>query len=641
MQFGASAGGLGSRSPAVVATKTLALPPLSLRIGLSRMSKNGAFYLLPPTAHGPLASSTSAPAVPSMRIGSGLNQLLFASDSKDSLTLGSQRLSARDYVSPSTGRLLASPTRLTVPFTPAIVSWSSCHTRLLSEYHFSQSSGFLFMCFQIPESGPVIQPVVVTANSPNLQDMLAAVQPAPEPPVVKVSSSASAVKKLVVRIDSPQDQQAKKRKSGEKDSSEVETKPTLDEKTPESSRQKDKSSVPAKKPAQEKPSTWSPEQPKSTMSKIKKRSTSRRRSNTKLTVGVKAGHGNVLVFWTDICSYLDIPRRPLPLHSISTIGLLHIYCHALSLHSSVARTLFHYLRHRRQRAPFATSHTMWVQHVQIDTFTPHIESFPPPLPPSASASGDFCPPRFPALRRMSRYANSSTSTLAPPECCNRVVYTIADGSWIEATIRNYYRIVFALLRGSSSRRGLPLELVTYICRYAGFTSLHLNKSLSDHLQCQRFQSLSLPSWVRKSERPKTMNTVLVSGQISAQTLRTLGKVEIVATRSRGCRRRAPRGHWNNFSIKIRRQAGPNSNAEFGQDISEMTWPCFEAASKGRTDQRRAIIDQSHEIWDYFQPGDRIEVAQNDHIWNLPEHGYEVVIRVWDLWGPTSNVLALA
>ncbi|KAG9076045.1 hypothetical protein FRC06_009744 [Ceratobasidium sp. 370] len=137
-----------------------------------------------------------------------------------------------------------------------------------------------------------------------------------------------------------------------------------------------------------------------------------------------------------------------------------------------------------------------------------------------------------------------------------------------------------------------------------------------------------------------MNMVLMSGQISAQALRPLGKVEIVAKRARGCQRRASRGHWNNFFIKIHRQADSNSNPEFGKDISEMTWPCFEATSKGRTDQRRAIIDQSHEIWEYFQPGDRIEVVQNDYVWNIPEHGYEVVIRVWDLWEPSPNVLAL-
>ncbi|KAG9081673.1 hypothetical protein FS749_007475 [Ceratobasidium sp. UAMH 11750] len=255
--------------------------------------------------------------------------------------------------------------------------------------------------------------------------------------------------------------------------------------------------------------------------------------------------------------------------------------------------------------------------------------------------------RFPAVRlanfrqhRLLRYAKNSASASQLLDCCNCVVYA-ANKSQIEATIRNYYRIIFALVRGTDNRRGLPLELVTYIYRYAGFTSPHLNESLSDHLQCTRFPALSLPPWIHSSEHPKTMNMVLLSSQISAQELRALGKMEIVAKRSPGSRRRMPRGHWNNFFIKIHRQADSNSNPESGKDLSEMTWPCFEVTSKGKGDQRRATIDQSHEIWDYFQPGDRIEVVHDDYIWNIPEQNYEVVIRVWDLWESSSNVLALA
>ncbi|KAG8715148.1 hypothetical protein FRC08_010934 [Ceratobasidium sp. 394] len=244
-------------------------------------------------------------------------------------------------------------------------------------------------------------------------------------------------------------------------------------------------------------------------------------------------------------------------------------------------------------------------------------------------------------RRMSRYGSSSASASHTPECCNGLATIAADESQIKTSIHSYYRVIFALARGAGRRRGLPLELVTYIYRYAGFTSPHLNQSLSDHLQCTRFSPLSLPSSFRKSKRPKTMNMVLMTSQVSAQALRALGKVEIVAKRSPGSRRRMPRGHWNNFFIKIHRQADSNSNPESGKDLSEMTWPCFEPTSKGKSDQRRAIIDQSHEIWDYFQPGDRIEVVHDDYIWNIPEQSYEVVIRAWDLWEPSSNVLALA
>jgi hypothetical protein len=78
--------------------------------------------LAPPNnMEGPLSSSTSAPAVASM-IGSGLNRLLFTSDSCDSLSLNAQKPYHQNRLSPSTGRLLASPARLSVPFTPAMSS---------------------------------------------------------------------------------------------------------------------------------------------------------------------------------------------------------------------------------------------------------------------------------------------------------------------------------------------------------------------------------------------------------------------------------------------------------------------------------------------------------------------------------------
>lgn len=72
--------------------------------------------MLAPPVNSILASSTSAPAVASM-IGSGLNALLFTSETRDGLALAAQGASSLQ-VSPSTGRLLASPARLQVPITP-------------------------------------------------------------------------------------------------------------------------------------------------------------------------------------------------------------------------------------------------------------------------------------------------------------------------------------------------------------------------------------------------------------------------------------------------------------------------------------------------------------------------------------------
>lgn len=50
-----------------------------------------------------------------------------------------------------------------------------------------------------------------------------------------------------------------------------------------------------------------------------------------------------------------------------------------------------------------------------------------------------------------------------------------------AMLRNYYQIVFSLIRGGPQQPRLPLELVLCICRFASFTSSNPCKELSAQL----------------------------------------------------------------------------------------------------------------------------------------------------------------
>ncbi|KAG8746875.1 hypothetical protein FRC12_014202 [Ceratobasidium sp. 428] len=310
MQFGSSAGGLRVRLAEEVSgdgsdAHSGVAPALPSYRTLPDIQECRSLLVPPKVTEGPLASSTSAPAVASM-IGSGLNQLLFASDSNDSLIFGSQRLSINNQLSPSTGRLLASPARLAVPFAPAMassISMPHVAPRFLSS---TQSYGLL-PSLRVGDVNLPITSVFPShgslyacgnATSINLQDKLMV----PEPPVIKVSSYASAVKKPVVRISSPDDQKAKKRKSerpgkrnkneDEKNLSGAGTKLTLGGKTSEKgqSAQKEQPSISTKKLAEDKKNAGesSPEQTKSTASKAKKWSGTRRRSNSKLTAAIKA-----------------------------------------------------------------------------------------------------------------------------------------------------------------------------------------------------------------------------------------------------------------------------------------------------------------------------------------------------------------
>ncbi|KAF8601932.1 hypothetical protein BDV93DRAFT_524474 [Ceratobasidium sp. AG-I] len=243
--------------------------------------------LAPPKLGSSMAASTSAPAV--SMLGSGLNALLFSSESSDAL--GSLKGSPSIQLSPATGRLL-SPGRFHVPFTPpglpASMSMPHIAPRFLSP---AQSYGLLPSL----RVGNVTVPITSligadpslyafsNASASNLQDKL----PVPEPPVIKVTGYAGALKKSIVPAGSPENQKKKKRKSGratkgraksdsEKASPEVEPKATLDVKAAVSEPVVDSSPevVPEK-------SVQAAAQPKSAAFKAKKWLATRRRSNSK------------------------------------------------------------------------------------------------------------------------------------------------------------------------------------------------------------------------------------------------------------------------------------------------------------------------------------------------------------------------
>ncbi|QRV82247.1 RNA recognition motif protein [Ceratobasidium sp. AG-Ba] len=284
MQFGSSAGGLRVRIAEEVSGEGRdedmdTVPALPSYRTLPDLQGAQTLFTPSNTNDGPLSASISAPAVASM-IGSGLNQLLFASDSNESLAPGSQRIPAQRQLSPANGRFLTSPAHLAIPFTPAMVSSISMpHVppRFLNpspSYNLLPSLRVGNVNLPITNLFPSSNSLYACGNSTsaNLAEKL---QPAPEPPVIKVSSYASAVKKSAIRAGASEDQKTKKRKPrrasrsskvvSEKSSPEIQSKPTIGEKGTEHKVEelKDKPAVPTKALAEDKQAgASSPEQPK-------------------------------------------------------------------------------------------------------------------------------------------------------------------------------------------------------------------------------------------------------------------------------------------------------------------------------------------------------------------------------------------
>ncbi|KAG8730018.1 hypothetical protein FRC12_020559, partial [Ceratobasidium sp. 428] len=197
------------------------------------------------------------------------------------------------------------------------------------------------------------------------------------------------------------------------------------------------------------------------------------------------------------------------------------------------------------------------------------------------------------------------------------------------TIRNYYRIVFALARGLDHRPSLPVELVICVCRYASFISPVINKSLSDHMNCSRFpDSPRIIRCYAGEPPPPILNTAVRTGPILLPNLRALGEIAINIWFCGG-----PQWERESFFIKIH-PGVTSSEVINGPNSSEMVWPCFKSenpeiggpgsAFRPSESGQCRIIDKSHEVWDHFQPGDQLEVAQRGQTWDFPQNkGFEV------------------
>ncbi|KAG9081672.1 hypothetical protein FS749_007474 [Ceratobasidium sp. UAMH 11750] len=171
------------------------------------------------------------------------------------------------------------------------------------------------------------------------------------------------------------------------------------------------------------------------------------------------------------------------------------------------------------------------------------------------------------------------------ECCERKVYRAMDSLEALALTRNYYRIVFALLRGSEQLRVLGgVEVLV--------------------------ETVDSPGW---DVAPDDWENFFIKihrqgGPSSART--GLDTPEMV---------------WTCFEPKDAKLEYPH-NQRSDRPTGLKCW---------------CIIDLSHEIWNILQSGDHFEVALMGHKWDNPEDNYEVVIRMLNRWEPSPAMLAFA
>ncbi|KAF8601936.1 hypothetical protein BDV93DRAFT_558103 [Ceratobasidium sp. AG-I] len=217
----------------------------------------------------------------------------------------------------------------------------------------------------------------------------------------------------------------------------------------------------------------------------------------------------------------------------------------------------------------------------------------------------------------------------------------------ETVLRTNYQVVFALIRGGPQRPRLPLEVVVHICHLACLPQPNPSKKFS----AQRAAHSFAVSYGCTPPRPSA-KILLGTLPLATPNGGSLGIVRFeVVVQSVGDNEYRTEQYWTKLFLRI----SPLVPYEvIADDRNKLVWPFVQsekllpdtAGSSVTTEEpssrvRYAIIDSSHELWRAIKPGDSLEIVM------IPFRPWasidmcDVVIRVYEVWEPSSVMLGLA
>lgn len=113
--------------------------------------------------------------------------------------------------------------------------------------------------------------------------------------------------------------------------------------------------------------------------------------------------------------------------------------------------------------------------------------------------------------------------------------------------------------------------------------------------------------------------------------------------------------WRNFSIRLVSPANPKqakARSIEWEDDEPLAWPCFgQDGGAGRNlppeaesqpeDPGVMRLDRKHEVWEWAEPGDWLEVTVRAHYsWELASFRLDGALWVYRVWEPSMVMLAL-
>ncbi|KAF8601906.1 hypothetical protein BDV93DRAFT_225287 [Ceratobasidium sp. AG-I] len=215
-----------------------------------------------------------------------------------------------------------------------------------------------------------------------------------------------------------------------------------------------------------------------------------------------------------------------------------------------------------------------------------------------------------------------------------------------ATLENYYRIFFALVRGHARRVGLPVELAIYIWQYVRFCCPYPDQRLSI-----RYLRRNVPSEATNRSYA-AWKPLMKTPPLLKNDLNSLGRIEISMNYVQN-----REGFHDTFRNEFQLRVSPQDTERLPYFVMPHFWrfikPGTEPESPGpatpvanptsqKSDfQQLVTLNLDHEIWDDLIPGDGIEVMVATYSAIVENCGFEGEIRVFKIWEPSYEMLRLA
>ncbi|CAE6370569.1 unnamed protein product [Rhizoctonia solani] len=217
------------------------------------------------------------------------------------------------------------------------------------------------------------------------------------------------------------------------------------------------------------------------------------------------------------------------------------------------------------------------------------------------------------------------------------VHVLSPSPETGASLHLYYTTVKALALPSISRPALPVEIIIHICQLIGFIDPWPNRSVYTEVAFDRGATDTSTA----SDSSNEIRPWLCTPPLSPSLLKKVWKAEPCIHPAEPVMSRTHAFRPDELVIRIARGSS-TYNYKADSEGKQLTWRYLTTRIAHEPVYPLRIFDHRHEIWEWLEPEDRIEIAVDAAGWYFPNIRSEwgVSLRVYTLWEPSETMLRL-